>query len=229
MSTDNLLFLHGALYDSSTFGPIIERLTERIAPHAFDFPGHGSSPFPDDEFSIPLFAESTIREMDSLGIERTSIFGYSMGGYIGLWLARHHPGRIERVMTLGTKMEWNPDGAAREINMLDPEMIDIKVPQFGATLRARHGEGRWVEVLQRTALMMESLGGSPALPSEDLQQIETPVRIMVGDRDRMVTIEETVEAYRRLPHGELAVLPDTGHPLENVQVPKLVSAIEGFC
>ena len=229
MSTDNLLFLHGALYESTTFGPVIERLPDRIAPHAFDFPGHGSASFPDEDFSIPLFGESTIREMDRLGMERGAIFGFSMGGYVGLWLARHHPGRVERVMTLGTKMDWNPEGAAREVKMLDHETIDRKVPQFGAALRARHGEDRWVEVLQRTAGMMERLGDAPALSPEDLQQIEIPVRMMVGDRDRMVTIEETVGAYRELPQGELAVLPETGHPLESVQRDQLVFTIEGFC
>lgn len=228
MSTDNLLFLHGALYESSTFAPIIEALPERTVPHAFDFPGHGSAPFPDEDFSIPLFGESTIREMDRLGIERASVFGFSMGGYVGLWLARHHPDRVERIMTLGTKMDWNPEGAAREVKMLDHETIDRKVPQFGATLRARHGEDHWVEVLRRTAGMMEGLGDAPALGPEDLQQIGIPVRMMVGDRDRMVTIEETVGAYRRLSHGELAVLSGTAHPLELVGVPLLIDQINHF-
>ena len=228
MSTDTLLFLHGALYESSTFGRLTGRLPEGTTGHSFDFPGHGAAPFPEEEFSIPLFGASTLAEIDRLGIDRVSIFGFSMGGYVGLWLARHHPERVERVMTLGTKMDWNPEGAAREVTMLDPEVIDRKVPQFGATLRTRHGEDRWIGVLERTAVMMRNLGDRPALTQEDLQAIETPVRMMVGDRDRMVTIEETVAAYRALPQGELAVLPGTGHPLESVDVALLTSSVERF-
>jgi hypothetical protein len=37
----------------------------------------------------------------------------------------------------------------------------------------------------------------------------------------MVTLDETVAVYRQLPHGQLAVLPNTAHPLEAVSVDRL--------
>lgn len=220
--------MHGALYEAGELARVGEAIGDRQRTHAFDFPGHGSAPFPTSDFSIELFAEATLREMEQLGVARVSIFGYSMGGYVGLWLARHHPEKIDRVMTLGTKIDWHPEGAAREVAMLDPEMIDRKVPEFGRTLRKRHGEGRWQEVLGRTATMMTNLGDAPELSAEDFAAIERPVRMMVGDRDRMVTIEETLGAWRLLPQGELAILPNTPHPLEKVDQPLLLSQINHF-
>jgi pimeloyl-ACP methyl ester carboxylesterase len=35
--------------------------------------------------------------------------------------------------------------------------------------------------------------------------------ILAGDRDQFCSPEEAVAAYRRLPAGELAIVPGTGH------------------
>jgi fermentation-respiration switch protein FrsA (DUF1100 family) len=37
------------------------------------------------------------------------------------------------------------------------------------------------------------------------------VDAIVGDRDPFCTVEEGATAYRAVPDGELAVLPNTGH------------------
>lgn len=226
MAGPELLLLHGALYESQQFNPLLDRLRERDCEAiAFDLPGHGNAEFPDDEFSIELFGRFVIDEIDRLRVERVVIFGYSMGGYIGLWLARHYPERVVSLVTLGTKMAWNPEGAAREVRMLDADVIEEKVPEFGQALRDRHGADRYREVLARTATMMKNLGDAPSVAPEDLEQVAQPVRMMVGDRDRMVSIEETTEAYRHLQNGELAVLPSTHHPLEQADTRMLARVI----
>ena len=37
---------------------------------------------------------------------------------------------------------------------------------------------------------------------------------MLGDRDKMVSLDETVAVYKSLPNAEMCVLPNTPHPLE---------------
>jgi hypothetical protein len=37
---------------------------------------------------------------------------------------------------------------------------------------------------------------------------------MLGDRDKMVSLEETVTVSKQLPNASLAVLPQTSHPVE---------------
>jgi hypothetical protein len=54
------------------------------------------------------------------------------------------------------------------------------------------------------------------------------VRVMVGDRDAMVSVEESAAAARALPAGELAVLPRTPHPIEQVRLERLVGEIDDF-
>lgn len=233
MSTKHLLLLHGALYTKEEFAPIIEVLpalssSHFATTHAIDFSGHGARAGEDVDFGMRRFADDVLAHLDAEGVERTEIFGFSMGGYVGLYLARNHPERIGRVMTLGTKLRWDPATSAREIKMLDADTIEAKVPNFAATLKARHGDAEWRTVLARTATMMTELGDAPALPYDQLADIAAPVRLCLGDRDPMVTIEETVEAYRALPHGQLAILPNTGHPLERVDPRMLIGGLVDF-
>ena len=61
--------------------------------------------------------------------------------------------------------------------------------------------------------------------ADALATVDLPVRVMVGDRDATVTLDETAAAYRALPRGELAVLPRTGHPLEQVDVTRLAGEL----
>lgn len=67
---------------------------------AFDNRGAGRSDKPDEEYSIPLFAEDTAALMDALGIARAHVFSISMGGYIAQELALRHPRKV-RSLALG--------------------------------------------------------------------------------------------------------------------------------
>lgn len=209
-----LLLLHGALYTAAEFAPLIDALGPDRQVHTFDFPGHGSRADQKGPFGIGAFADATLEEMDRLGVAQADIFGFSMGGYVALYLAATHPERVGRITTLGTKMAWDEETAEREMKNLDPETIEKKVPAFAEVLRDRHGDPAWKTVLERTAAMMSRLGAEPPLTDETLASIEHPVRMMVGDRDRMVSIEETQAAYRALANGELMVVPGTPHGVE---------------
>lgn len=69
-------------------------------------------------------------------------------------------------------------------------------------------------------------GGADApLGAGELARIHHRVRIMVGDRDGTVSVEESAAAFRQLPSGELMVLPRTPHPLEQVDVYRLADVL----
>ncbi|WP_235967761.1 bifunctional 3-oxoadipate enol-lactonase/4-carboxymuconolactone decarboxylase PcaDC [Streptomyces mesophilus] len=68
----------------------------------FDLPGHGRSPASliEPGASIGDLAELVVGLADSLGIERFSYAGVSIGGAIGLHLAARHPSRVDRLAVL---------------------------------------------------------------------------------------------------------------------------------
>lgn len=75
--------------------------------------------------------------------------------------------------------------------------------------------------------MMVSLGKNPSLKN-NLSTITIPVQIMVGDKDNMVTLEESMEVYRSLPNSKLAVLPDTKHPMDKIRPNLLLNLMKDF-
>ncbi len=223
-----LLILHGAIGAASQFEPLLPLLEERFEPRVLDFLGHGAGASAEEPFSIELFAGQLAGEIERSGNRPADIFGYSMGGYVALHLARTRPELVGRVFTLSTKFRWDEETSAREVKMLDPRKIEEKVPRFAEELRRRHAAHGWERVLTGTAEMMLSLGRRPVLTAEDAAGIAQRVRVAVGDRDQMVTLEETSEVYRRLPAGELAVLPGTQHPIEKVPSRRLAAELVDF-
>jgi pimeloyl-ACP methyl ester carboxylesterase len=232
MTARTLLLLHGALGAASQFDSLREVLrqlaADALSVHTLDFEGHGSAPPLQRPYRMANFAGNVRELLDHRRIDRASIFGYSMGGYVGLRLAFSESNRVERVMTLGTKFRWTPEVAEREGRMLDPRRLEEKVPHFARTLAARHGGAGWEAVLEGTREMMRSLGTDPELDDDTLGRLAIPVRIGVGDRDATVTVEESAAVSRIVPNGELEVLPGTPHPFEKVPLERLARSIIEF-
>ncbi|MBK8566033.1 MAG: alpha/beta hydrolase [Saprospiraceae bacterium] len=208
--------------------PLSERLRHNgFAPQTLNFSGHGGAPF-SEGFGIEQFANEVLRFMDEKGLEKTDIFGYSMGGYVALHMASQHPERVGRIITLATKFDWTPEGAERETKMLDPEKIEAKVPAFAKQLEERHAPNDWKLLLRKTADMMLELGQRPLLTPAVLSKIDNPCLICLGDGDQMVSIAETTHTAEALPNGQLHILEQTPHPFEKVNLDALNHVIHSF-
>jgi pimeloyl-ACP methyl ester carboxylesterase len=223
----NVVFLHGAIGSSAQLNPIIKELSGTFHAYSFNFSGHGGEPFSGD-FSIEKFATELNEFINEKSIAGCDIFGYSMGGFVALYHAAHYPDRTGKIFTLATKFNWDPEIAKRETGMLNPEKIEEKIPAFAEILRDRHAPNSWKEVLVKTSDMMLSLGNSALLTPELLKNISNIVRVTVGDKDQMVTLEETIAVHRNLKTSSLQVLPDTIHPIEKMDVKLVASAFKSF-
>jgi pimeloyl-ACP methyl ester carboxylesterase len=225
-----LLLLHGALGASGQFSELIPLLEGEHGFEAMtlDFPGHGGAPMGDDRFSIARFSGHLGSWIARRNAGPVDIFGYSMGGYVALHLAAESPELVGKIFTLATKFAWNPETSAREVKMLDPDAIAAKVPRFAEQLERRHAPGDWRTVLAKTAEMMTNLGDRNELPIEALAAVEHPVTIGIGDRDQMVSVEESLAAYRALPNGRFVAMPGTPHPIEKVSPVRLARELSEF-
>ncbi|MFN7117799.1 MAG: alpha/beta fold hydrolase [Saprospiraceae bacterium] len=226
MTAPAILFLHGALASRAQFSDLTPLLGERFDIHTLNFAGHGSF-VSEEPFSMELFIENVLHYLEKRQLENVNIFGYSMGGYVACLLAKEHPERVSKVVTLGTKFHWDIETAVNETAMLIPENIEQKVPRFAQTLMDRHGS-YWQSVVQRTRELLWSLGEQGGFKLDDAAKIRQPIRLMLGDRDKTVTMEETLAIFQALPHGELEVLPNTGHPFEKASPTRLAQTLHDF-
>ena len=226
-STD-LILLHGALGDAGQLAPLAALLPAGRRVTTVEFEGHGATPLRGRPLRTESLAATVLEAMDQSGIARADVFGYSMGGYVALYLAATAPERIRRVGTLATKLAWTPEIAARECAMLDAATIRAKVPKFATALEARHTAAGWETLLAETAGLLRDLGARPRITNELLASIAQPARVSVGDRDATVTIDECVAAVRQLRNGELEVHPRTPHPFEKAPIERLARSLAEF-
>ena len=211
-----ILLLHGATGASPQLYPLAQALCGKYKVFTLDFSGHGGRAYSGEPYSMRLFADDVLQFMEQHQIAKVSIFGYSLGGYVGIYLAKHYPEKVDRVITLATKFNWDEATAAREIKMLDPVKIAEKLPDFAKTLEKRHAPDDWKDVLAKTRDLMIALGNDNTLKINDYAEINTPVMVLIGDRDKMVSLDETVRVYKALPNAQFCVVPNTAHPVEQI-------------
>jgi pimeloyl-ACP methyl ester carboxylesterase len=224
----SILLLHGAIGAADQLLQLQGELADSFSVHRLNFSGHGGSPYAAEPFSIKLFAAEVIAFLDKHQISSIHIFGYSMGGYVAMYLAKYHPERVNKIITLATKFNWDETIAANETKMLNADKIAQKLPDFAAALQKRHAPNDWKTVLEKTAAMLIDMGKGNPLKPGDYPEIQHPVLLMLGDRDKMVTLDETVEVYNKLPKAQLAILPNTTHPIEMVNQVRLAYEISSF-
>lgn len=159
---------------------------------------------------------------------KTHIFGYSMGGFIALLEAADGHPNISSIFTLGTKMRWNPEIAAKESAMLNPDKIEEKVPAFAHALAQRHGVERWKKVLNNTADLLQEIGRVQPLNQKTITNIKCPLHLCLADQDVMVTEEETREVQAWAKEASFSQLPNSKHPIEQVEIQELANRISSF-
>src|SRR5258708_26432054 len=79
---------------------LVAKLSRRFQTIVYDNRGTGQSDKPSIPYSLTMFASDAIALLDALKIERSHVFGVSMGGMIAQELALAHPSRLQ-TLTLG--------------------------------------------------------------------------------------------------------------------------------
>ena len=220
-----ILLLHGAIGSKQQLEPLKEILSKEYQVYTMSFVAHGERSETKQIFSIPLFAEDVLTFLEKNKIPKTHVFGYSMGGYVALYLAKYHPEKIDKITTLGTKFYWNSEIAMKESKMLDVDTILLKVPQFAKVLEKRHTGSDWKTVLEKTKGLLIQLGKQNTLKLSDYKGIEHSVNIVLAENDNMVTEEESKNVADQLVNGSFHILPNSSHPIEKVDLDKLLKYI----
>lgn len=225
----HLLLLHGAIGAKEQLQPIADLLENDFVIHTINFSGHGGKPFAAESFSIQAFSNEVETYLSTQQIRRVAVFGYSMGGYVALYLAKQRPDLFSEVVTLATKFHWDETIAAKESGMLNAEVIAEKLPAFAEELQQRHQPNDWKLVLEKTKAMLLQMGKKNPLQLSEYTTISTPVLLLLGDNDKMVTNEESEAVQKALPNSHFQLLEQTPHPIEKVNAVLLADIICEFC
>ena len=99
---DALLLIMGLGASSAAWDPkLVETLAQDFMVITYDNRGTGRSDKPQDPYTLEMFASDAAALLDHLKIEKTHVFGVSMGGMIAQEFALNHAARVQ-TLTLGS-------------------------------------------------------------------------------------------------------------------------------
>jgi 3-oxoadipate enol-lactonase len=197
----------------------------------YDHPGHGRSAVPDGPVTPAALADGVVMLLDSLGLERVSFCGLSLGGVVGMALAQRAPDRLDRLVLCCTSAYFgDPEGwyeRARIVRAAGTAAVAERVLGRWFTERFRAEEAdtvtRFREMLEQTtpegyAACCEAIAAWDA--RSDLGAIATPTLVIVGEDDVATTPDDAAFLASSIPTAELVVVPGAAH-LANVEQPSL--------
>jgi 2-succinyl-6-hydroxy-2,4-cyclohexadiene-1-carboxylate synthase len=217
---------------------------------AVDLPGHGLSSSPADprRYSLRRFADDLLRVMDNLGIERTALLGYSMGGRAALHFTVAHGDRIAGLILESTspgmvepELRQSRARADEELALFIerkgiPAFVDrwenlpLWESQWGMPASARFSLRAQRLRNNQTGLANSLRGAGPSvdpLSKGDLALINVPTLLIAGALDtKYVGIARDLAGEIR--HSRTVIIPDAGHAIHIERPGAFAKAVQEF-
>jgi pimeloyl-ACP methyl ester carboxylesterase len=228
--------LHGAYMNIPTMGAIVPTLAKTHRVYALELQGHGRTTDINRPITYQHLADDVAAFMDSAGVRRADVFGYSMGAIAGLQLAIRHPAKVNKLVVASGAYDlkgWQPEFTAA-IPQMTVEMI-VQMP-FAEDYKKLAPNPNGFPELARKLIALEK---EPLAWEKEVKSIKSPVLIIAGDAD-VATLDHMVAMFKLLgggvmgdmgkplPASRLAILPATSHTAVIGQSDLLYAFIEPF-
>ena len=216
-----LVLLHGGLMTIElNFGVALPALADHHRVIAVELQGHGRTADVSRSPTFPHFAADVIALLDHLGIDRTDVVGFSVGGLTAYELIISYPHRVHRAVVASAHHRNIRAGEADPARLPTPEDFEA---MRDAYIAKAPDPSAFDGVAERTSGLVQSFTG---WTDDQLRAVLAPVLVLVGDTD-FIHVDDAEETMRLLPHGQLAVLPGTTH-MDLTRTALLASVIEAF-
>lgn len=232
-----LVLISGLGYSLWQWHRMIPLLACHFMVIAFDNRGVGQSDKPAGAYTAQMLAADTLGLLDALGIQKASLMGHSMGGFVAQAFALAYPQRLEKLILCSTNF-----GGPNHVPITPEAMAvlaDVKsdpVTRFMNGLRVSTAPGfadahpdvieawlAWrvanpIEPAAYQSQMMVGLGLLPeaAAFERKLSQVTAPTLILFGAHDKVVPPANAELLAAQLPNSRVVILPNAGHffPIE---------------
>lgn len=224
---DGLVLVHSLGTDSTMWSDVADRLSARYRTIRMDLRGHGKSAVPPGPYTIDGLGEDVLAVADSAGLDRFHLAGISIGGQMALWVAIHHPQRLQSVILsdtaarIGSRDGWQQRiEAVRGVGMagIAPQVVG---GWFSDGFAERHPD-RWENALAMFGATDPEgyVGCCRALAEADLRDrvaaVSVPTMIVIGEADHSTPPSDAEDLHTRIRDSRLEVMGGCAHlpPLE---------------
>ncbi|HWS55547.1 MAG TPA: alpha/beta fold hydrolase [Pyrinomonadaceae bacterium] len=228
-----VVLLHGLGGNTTNWAFNTLPLSQKFRVIVPDQVGFGKSDKPLVNYRVGTYVDFLDKFLAGLKVERASLVGNSMGGWIAAAYALRHPSKVERLVLvdaagfappkefdLAALSGLNPstrDDMKRLAGMVfyNPLMKSDAAIDMLLTQRLSAGDGYTIQSL------VESIHRGEDMLDGKLAALKQPVLIVWGREDGLTPLAREGEKFRRgIPHAELVVFEQCGH------VPQVEKAAE---
>jgi pimeloyl-ACP methyl ester carboxylesterase len=255
-SGPTVVLIHGMVNSSRHWEAVAGRMSRSYRVIAPDLIGHGDSATPRGDYSLGAHA-ATIRDLlATMGVERATIVGHSLGGGVAMQFFYQFPQRTERLVLIssgGLGHEVSPllrgaalPGSATLLRLATQRRVIGALAATGAGMRARgNTTGIYLQAVARALGPLEDPGSRRAF-LQTLRSVidvhgqrvsardrlyllgDMPTLLVWGERDRTIPIAHGLEAERSIPNCRFETLPRAAH-FPNLEDPEgLATVLEDF-
>jgi 3-oxoadipate enol-lactonase len=230
-----VVLLHSLGTDLRMWSPQVAPLARRFRVVRYDCRGHGASDVPREPIDIERLGRDLIALLDHLEMRRAHLCGVSLGGVTALWVATHHPERVDRLVLantgarIGTTEGWDERIRAVRAGGMSAVRDAVLARFLGPSLRAAHPEVEHAigEMLDRTpaagyVAVCQALRDADL--TADVARIRAPALIVAGELDESTPLALSEALHAAIPGSELTVLPGAAH-LSSVEEPDAFTAL----
>jgi pimeloyl-ACP methyl ester carboxylesterase len=225
-----VLLLHGWTASADlNFFPVYAHLANPYRVIAMDLRGHGRGMRSTEPFSLEDCADDAAALLGELRAGNVIVVGYSMGGPVGLLLARRHPGQVAGLVMQATALEWRRAPHERMVwRLLSVLELGLRLGTGAGfverVLRQAIEEAPELDVLRpwlaaefRRGLARELADAGRALSLYDAQpwaaELGLPAAMLITTRDRLVRPSKQRELAEALRAHVIEIDADHDLPL----------------
>ncbi|HLH21357.1 MAG TPA: alpha/beta hydrolase [Chloroflexota bacterium] len=225
-----VFLVHGASPGATAlinWGPTIAGLAAAgFTVYAFDQPGFGRTDNPTD-YSVEFRVAHAQAFIAATGVERYSLIGNSVGGYLVARLALAAPERVHRLVIVASATLAPPGGSetqarfqehARELRAYEPSLENMRRLTQGtlfnqALVTEEFVRERYEMSIGKNLEAARERAGMPAARPvyEELRTLPVKTLLVWGANDRGGTLEKALLLFRTIPGAELHVFDQCAH------------------
>lgn len=220
---DTLVLLHGlgsSAHDWDFQMPALERHYRVIAP---SLRGFGASDKPTGPYSVMQYARDTIGLLNHLGIDRSHVLGFSMGGAVAFQMAVAFQHRLSSLIVVNSQPSFELDHwrkylmALMRIGMANimgmERMTRFLAKRMFPNPEQKHLRDQMTDRYRnndKTAYLaaLRALAGWSV--EEMIDKVSLPTLILAGEYD-FTPVEEKRAFASKMPNAAVKVVPDSRH------------------
>jgi len=214
-----LVLVHGGGSTIGTnFGRVMPLLARTRRVIAVEVQAHGHTLDVDRPFTFAQDADDVAALLDSLGVSKADILGFSNGGTTALQVAIRHPAKVNRLVVASANYKRDGMQPGFWDGMMKASYADMPQPYKDAYLKINPSQAGVHAMFERDSKRMQ---GFEDIPDAAIRAIQAPTLVVVGDQD-VIRVEHALALAGTLAHGRLCVLPGThGSYLGEIMTPNV--------